>query len=72
MIDKNGFINALNGLFFYWGGDTPPEVFWGCNDMLDWYELQFNLKLNIRFDEEIDGYNFDKVITAIRNTEPNI
>ena len=52
-------------MFFSWGGDTPPEVFWGANELLDWYEKEFNVELGIRFDEE--NSNYDEVIEAIKN-----
>ncbi len=66
MKEKELFIKALSGLFFYWGSDTPAEVFWGCNDLLDWYEKEYNVSLNIRFNEEHP--NFDEVVDAIRKT----
>ena len=69
MNNKNLFISALSTLFHSWGSDTPAEVFWGCNELLDWYEQEFNVKLNLRFDEESgmrDGSdNYDEVIQAI-------
>jgi len=66
MKEKEAFIKALDGLFHYWGGDTPPEVYWGANDMLDWYEKEYSVKLNIRFDEE--NHNYDEVVEAIRKS----
>ena len=69
MKNKEAFIAALSTLFFSWGGDTPAEVFWGANELLDWFEKEYGVLLNIRFDEE-PGYceNFDDVINAIRNS----
>jgi len=66
MKQKDLFINALTGLFTYWGSNTPPEVFWGCNDLLLWYEKEYNVSLGIRFDEEKD--NFQEVIEVIKNS----
>ncbi len=63
--DKGKFIKALNTLFFAWGGDTPEEVYWGANELLDWYESEFNTKLGIRFDYE--NLNFDDVINIIKD-----
>jgi len=34
--------------------------------MLDWYEKEYNVKLNIRFEEEIEKYNFEDVIDKIK------
>jgi hypothetical protein len=64
------FINALNTLFHAWGSEAPSEVIWGANELLDWYEKEFNVNLNIRFNEEhIDNdFDFNEVIDAIRNS----
>ena len=63
------FINAIDGLFHYWGSEAPAEVYWGCNDLLDWYEVEFGVKLGIRFEEEdnLDN-NYNEVIEAIRKS----
>jgi hypothetical protein len=58
------FINSINTLFFSWGSDTPTEVYWGVNELLDWYEKEFNIELGIRFDRD----NYEEVIEAIRNS----
>lgn len=64
MKEKELFIEALSTLFQSWGGDTPPEVHWGGNKLLDWYEQEYNIALGIRFDEEND--NYDEVIETIQ------
>ena len=66
MLNKELFVKALSGLFFSWGGDTPPEVIWGANDLLDWFEKEYNVQLNIRFEEGETNYN--EVIEAIMNS----
>jgi hypothetical protein len=68
MKNKELFISALSTLFHSWGGDTPAEAYWGCNELLDWYEAEFNVVLDIRFDEEDYESNFEEVIEAIRNS----
>ena len=68
MKEKELFINALNTLFWSWGGDPYAEVIWAGNDLLNWYEKEYNIKLNIRFDEENETYNFNEVIEAIKNS----
>lgn len=68
MKNKKEFIKALGTLFYSWGSDTPSEVIWGANDLLDWYELEFNVSLDIRFLEDQDGCgcsNYDMVIASI-------
>jgi hypothetical protein len=68
MKNKKEFIKALGTLFFSWGSDTPDEVYWGCNELLDWYEKEFNVQLNIRFERD-DDYNstYEEVIQAIQD-----
>jgi hypothetical protein len=68
MKNKEEFISAISSLFYDWGSDTPDEVFWGCNELLDWYEKEYNVQLNIRFERD-DDYecNYEDVIQAIKN-----
>jgi len=63
--NKQKFIDAIQTLFHSWGGDTPPEVYWGCNELLDWYEIEFGVTLGVRFDEENE--NYEEVIESIKN-----
>lgn len=67
---KEQFIKALSTLFFSWGWDTPEEVYWGANELLDWYEQEFDIKLNIRFEINPTTFepNYTKVIETIQNT----
>lgn len=67
MNEKELFIAALNTLFFSWGGDTPAEATWAGNDLLDWYEKEYNVNLGIRFIEYPEDDNFGNVIVAIRS-----
>lgn len=64
---KEMLVNSLSTLFFSWGGETPDEVFWGANELLDWYEKEFNISLGIRFerDEETFEINYNDVINQI-------
>lgn len=64
MKNKSDFVKALNTLFFSWGSEAPNEVIWGANELLDWYEKEYNVNLDIRF-EEPWAENFDDVIQAI-------
>lgn len=64
--NREMFIKSLSTLFNSWGSDVPSEVFWGANELLDWYEVEFGVKLNIRFDEE--DPNCDDVFDAIRQS----
>jgi len=70
MKNKKLFKKALVTLFQSWGMDTPDEVYWGCNDLLDWYEKEYNVNLGIRFERDEDTFesNFDEVIDAIDHT----
>lgn len=67
--NKSLFIRAIGTLFFSGGGDPSPEIFWGVNDLLDWYEKEFNVELNVRFDERMrDDDWYSKVIDAIKKS----
>ena len=65
---KELLIKSLNTLFFSWGSDAPEEVFWGANELLDWFEKEFNINLDIRFVRNDDwSDNFEEVIEKIKN-----
>lgn len=69
MRQKELFIKALSTLLFSWGGDPPPESVWAGNELLDWYEREYNVQLNERLiEEEGEGTNFDAVKTAIEES----
>ena len=70
MKNKEAFIKSLGTLFFSWGSDTPNEVYWGANELLDWFEKEYNVQLNIRFDVDEQTYesNYDDVIDAIEKS----
>jgi len=69
MKQKELLIKALSTLFYSWGSDTPDEVFWGANKILDWFEKEFDVNLEIRFerDEETFEDNYNEVIEKIKN-----
>lgn len=70
MKNKQEFIKALSTLFYSWGSDAPDEVFWGANELLEWYEKEFNVQLNIVFERDEDTWedNYEDVIQAILNS----
>ena len=66
-IDK--FFKAVNTLLYSWGSDTPPEVLWGMNEMLEWLEEEHDVLFNIRYECFEDGVgveNSEKVETVVR------
>ena len=71
MKSKEKFITAIETLFTSWGSDPPDEAFWAGNELLEWYEEEYSIKIPHRFDEEAarDGkdYNFDLIVDFIRN-----
>lgn len=60
----------LYQVFSSLGGRIPDEVFWGANKLLDWYEFEFNVKLNIRFERDDTTWetNYEDVIKTIMNS----
>ena len=56
----------MNTLLFSGGSDATSEAIWGTNELLDWYEKEYNVNLCIRFQdingEDIEGVcNFEDV-----------
>ena len=60
MKNKTEFLKFIMTLLDSWGGDTPPEVFWGLNEMLEWYSKEYNIIIPMEFDE--DGENANEII----------
>jgi len=65
MKNKDLFLQSIDTLFWSFGSEPPAEVIWGANELLDWYEKEYNVQLNIRFDEDCENYN--EVIETIKN-----
>ena len=69
MKNKKKLIEMFNTMFWSWGGDPQDEVFWAANELLEWIENEFDVKLNIRFERDNDTYdtNFEEVMDAINS-----
>lgn len=69
MKEKELFLEALSTLFWSWGSEPPAEVIWGANELIDWYEKEYNVKINERFTEDIDllAEQYDKVIKELKS-----
>lgn len=63
MKQKKLFLAAINTLLASWGGEAPPEVFWGLNDLLLWYSEEYQLGPLIPFDE--DCSNIEEVLKQL-------
>jgi len=59
------FRTVLSSLMYSWGGDPPPEAHWAGNELIDWIEMEFNVTINNRFDEESDDSNYENVINEL-------
>lgn len=68
MREKESFIKALNTLFWSFGSEPPSEVIWGANELLEWFEKEYSVRLS-RFteDDRTISSDFNKVIEEIRN-----
>jgi len=68
MKNKKLFCQAINTLLWSFGSEPPAEVIWGVNELLDWYEEEYGVKLGIRLTEEEDlGKESEEIISAIMN-----
>lgn len=49
---RNFFLSIMHS----WGSDTPPEVIWSLNDLLEWAKSKgFNPSENVSFSEDNDS-----------------
>jgi hypothetical protein len=68
MKNVNNFIKSLSTLFYSWGSDTPDEVYWGCNELLDWFEQEFDVEIGMRFERDSDyNSNYSEVVKKIKD-----
>jgi hypothetical protein len=68
MGNVNKFIKSLSTLFYSWGSDTPDEVYWGCNELLDWFEQEFDVEIGMRFERDSDyNSNYSEVVKKIKD-----
>ncbi len=69
MKNKTEFFAMLSTLLGSWGGDTPPEAIWTANELVDWVEKEFDVKIESRFaeayDEEFEDDHNDNVISEL-------
>jgi hypothetical protein len=63
------FISSIDTLLHSWGSDTPQEVIWGLNEMVDWLEHEYNVTISTRFSDPYanDAIDPDVVLDEIRS-----
>jgi len=44
-------MDSIKTLLFTWGSEAPAEVIWGLNEMIEWLEQEYNIKIDGRFEE---------------------
>lgn len=68
MKNKEGLIKSLSTLFWSFGSEPPAEVIWGANDLIDWIEKEFGVKIENRFSEDPDDMHqdYEAVIEEIK------
>jgi len=63
---KDLFLKAISTMLHSWGGDTPPEAYWTLTELIEWYEAEYGVQLDIPEIEE--NYEWaEAVVNAIRN-----
>lgn len=66
MKNKKLFCQAINTLLWSSSSESPAEVIWGVNELLDWYEDEYGVKLGVRLPEDEDlGEESIKLMSAI-------
>jgi len=56
------FKKAIGTLLHSWGSETPPEVIWGLNELVDWAETEFGVTIDKRFDDPFEEDAIDPSI----------
>jgi len=60
MKEKQLFLKAILTTLAEWGGDTPHEASTAVGEFLDWFEAEYNVKLNIEPDE-LGVYSYEEI-----------
>jgi len=50
--------DSIDGLFYSWGGDTPPEVMWNVPTLVKALNVQFGLNLPTEVLDESQSYEY--------------
>ena len=66
MKNKTEFFSMFSTLLGSWGGDTTPEAIWTANELVDWVEKEFDVKIDSRFIEEDYDSENDNVIAELK------
>ena len=61
-------MRAIKDMFFGIGGDPGPDQVCPANMFLEWYEAEYDIEFNIRFDYD----NIHEVLEALDNDQPVI
>jgi len=51
-MNKNKFAGAINTMLYSWGGDTPQEVVWAFNEMMDAFGYKIEMDADLDNCEE--------------------
>lgn len=65
MNNKELLADAITTLAYSWGSDTPPEVFWGLNDLIDFLNAEYHVSIPKM--ESEDGEAIEKLLNDIDN-----
>jgi len=68
MKQKELFLEGFTTILCAWGGDTPNEAIRAGNELIDWYEAEYNVDIGERLQEmsyDNDESNVDAVVDAI-------
>lgn len=66
MEQKELFLEAFSTLLYSWGSDAPPEAIWTANDLIKWYNKEFDKKVPEFTREDDISEEYDIIVKAIR------
>ena len=59
------FGDVLSTLLYSWGGDTPPEVMWGLNELIDLINSKIKLQPKLEYLCEVETEAYEDIDIAI-------
>ena len=64
MKNKEIFLSAIASILYSGPADAPESIIESVNELLDWYEMEYDVTLGIRFEED----NYEEVFETIINS----
>ena len=57
--------SIIRTLLCSWGGDTPPEVVWALNELIELLNMKYSTSIPADFPEEWEDKDFNNLMSSL-------